>query len=86
MKRVQIRNIVQELAKGEDIKMVVDKYLKERSEILKNSDEKDYDHVDMAEFRNTLSSSGIDYNTLKPTEKQEQLVKFYSNKVQASIS
>lgn len=87
MKRTQIKNIVLELAKGDDLKAVIAKYQKEREEILNNTkDEKEFDHVDMAEFRNYLNSCNIEINHLKPVEKHELIIKFYMNKVQASIN
>jgi hypothetical protein len=87
MKRIQIKNIVLELARGDDLKTVIAKYLKDREEILKTAkEEKDFDHVDMAEFRNYLSSCNVEINHLKPIEKHEQLIKFYLMKVQASIN
>ncbi len=86
MKRVYIKNMVLELAKGEEMKTVINKYLKEREEILKNAnEEKDYDHIDMAEFRNYLSCLNLELNHLKPQEKHEQMIKFYNSKVQASL-
>ena len=86
MKRPQIKNIVLELARGDDIKTVLAKYQSEREEILKNAEDKDFDHVDMAEFRNYLASLNIEINHLKPNEKSDHLIKFYLAKVQASIS
>lgn len=86
MKRMQIRKIVLDLAKGEEMRTVVERYLKERTDILKNADEKDYDHIDMAEFRNYLNGCGLEFNHLSNIEKQENLVKFYNGKVQASLT
>lgn len=87
MKRAQIKNIVLELARGEDVKTVVAKYQREREEILKSvRDDKEFDHVDMAEFRNHLAACNLDINHLRPIERHEQLIKFYLTKVQASIN
>ena len=78
--------MVLELARGDDMKTVMNKYLKEREEIIKNAnEEKDFDHIDMVEFRNYLASINMDINHLKPQEKHEQLIKFYNSKVQASL-
>ena len=86
MKRVYIKKYGVRVFQREKNEKGYYKYLKEREEILKNAnEEKDYDHIDMAEFRNYLCCMNLEINHLKPQEKHEQMIKFYNSKVQASL-
>lgn len=81
-----IKSIIWSLSSGEDPKIVLKKYSQIREDIFKNAEEKDFDHIDMSEFRNWLSTGGYEWNGLEHGEKRELMLKFYQGKVQEAMN
>jgi hypothetical protein len=81
-----IKSIILSLAAGEDSKFVLKRYQQLREDVLRNVDDKDFDHIDMSEFRNWLAAAGYEWNGLLPAEKRELMLKFYQGKVQESMN